>query len=85
MLLLLDGEVHETFLAFEGNTEHTDPTTGASVPCWAFSPTLIDGTVLRPGDEMRVVVTADERRLPLYVETELVVGKAKIYLDSWSA
>lgn len=83
LLLLLDGEVHETFLAFEGNTEHTDPTTGASVPCWAFSPTLIDGTVFKAGDEMRVVVTADERRLPLYVETELVVGKAKIYLDSW--
>ena len=83
LMLLLDGAVHETFLAFEGDTEYTDPTSGKLVPCWAFSPTLIDGTVFKAGDEMRVVVTADDRRLPLYIETELVVGAAKIYLDSW--
>ena len=29
---------------------------------------------------MRVVVTTDERRLPIFVETELVVGRARIYL-----
>jgi hypothetical protein len=31
---------------------------------------------------MRVIVTADERRLPIFVETELVVGRARIYLSS---
>ena len=30
---------------------------------------------------MRVIVTADERRLPVFVETELVVGRARIYLS----
>lgn len=29
---------------------------------------------------MRVLVSADERRIPLYIETELVIGSAKIYL-----
>ena len=29
---------------------------------------------------MRVLVTADDRRLPIFVETELVVGHARIYL-----
>jgi hypothetical protein len=30
---------------------------------------------------MRVIVTADARRLPVFVETELVVGRARIYLS----
>ena len=29
---------------------------------------------------MKVLMTADERRLPIYIETELIVGAAKIHL-----
>jgi hypothetical protein len=49
--------------------------------CWEFHPTLIDGTVFKPGDEMKVLMTADDRRLPVYIETELIVGAAKIHLS----
>jgi hypothetical protein len=80
--LVLDGEVHSTRLDFRGTKEHMDPTTQSVVKCWEFSPTLIDGTVFKAGDQMRVIVTADERRLPIFVETELVVGRARIYLSS---
>lgn len=79
--LILDGEVHSTRLDFKGTVEHKNPTTQTLVECWEFSPTLIDGTVFKAGDQMRVIVTADARRLPVLVETELVVGRAKIYLS----
>lgn len=79
--LILDGEVHSTRLDFRGTIEQMDPTTQRVVKCWEFSPTLIDGTVFKAGDQMRVIVTADERRLPVFVETELVVGRARIYLS----
>jgi hypothetical protein len=79
--LVLDGEVHSTRLDFKGTVQHEDPTTQRLVECWEFSPTLIDGTVFKAGDQMRVIVTADARRLPVFVETELVVGRARIYLS----
>ena len=79
--LVLDGEVHSTRLDFRGTAQHEDPTTQSLVECWEFSPILIDGTVFKAGDQMRVIVTADERRLPVFVETELVVGRARIYLS----
>lgn len=78
--LILDGAIHHTRIDFKGRTRHEDPTTKTETECWEFSPTLIDGTVFKAGDQMRVVVTADERRLPIFVETELVVGRARIYL-----
>jgi hypothetical protein len=33
---------------------------------------------------MKVFVTADEKRLPIFIETELVVGAARIYLNDVS-
>ena len=79
--LILDGEIHSTRLEYKGTIEHKNPTTQTLVECWEFSPTLIDGTVFKAGDQMRVIVTADARRLPVLVETELVVGRARIYLS----
>jgi hypothetical protein len=80
MNLMLDGEVHPTTLEFWGNANHHSALWPDSVLCWEFHPTLIDGTVFKPGDEMKVLMTADDRRLPVYIETELIVGAAKIHL-----
>ncbi len=81
MDLLLDGEINSTTLKFEGETKHLSPLWPDSVDCWEFHPTLIDGTVFKPGDEMKVLMTADHRRLPVYIETELIIGAAKIHLS----
>lgn len=78
--LVLDGAIHQTHLEFVGSNTWNDPTLNQEVPCWEFAPTLIEGTVFKAGDQMRVIVTADSRRLPVFVETELVVGSARIYL-----
>jgi hypothetical protein len=83
MNLMLDGEVHATQLSFHGLTKHLSPLWPDSVVCWEFHPTLIDGTVFKPGDEMKVLMTADDRRLPVYIETELIVGAAKIHLNQY--
>ena len=80
MNLLLDGEVHPTTLEFWGDVKHHSDFWPDSILCWEFHPTLIDGTVFKPGDEMKVLMTADDRRLPVYIETELIVGAAKIHL-----
>ena len=42
--------------------------------CLQFQPRLIAGTIFKEGDEMRVWVTDDENRIPLLVETPILVG-----------
>jgi len=84
MRLILDGEIHQTTISFQGIQEWTHPKTQETHTCWVFEPVLIDGTVFKAGDQMKVFVTADEKRLPIFIETELVVGAARIYLNDVS-
>lgn len=48
--------------------------------CIRFNPKLIEGTIFKSGDEMSVWVTDDENRLPVYIETPIVVGSIKVSL-----
>lgn len=45
--------------------------------CIKFSPKLIAGTIFKEGDEMIVWVTDDKNKIPLLVETPIVVGSIK--------
>lgn len=45
--------------------------------CIKFSPKLIAGTIFKEGDEMVVWVTDDRNKIPLLVETPIVVGSIK--------
>ena len=54
--------------------------TGEKRECWVFKPLLIEGTVFKEGENMTVYVSKDEKKIPIYIETDLVVGKAKVFL-----
>jgi hypothetical protein len=45
-----------------------------------FKPKLIEGTLFKGGEEMTVFVTDDKYKIPVYIETPIVVGKVKVYL-----
>jgi len=78
--LFLDGESHESYLRYLGKVKWKDERSGKEYNCIKFSPLLIDGTVFKEGENMVVYVTDDGRKLPVYIETELVVGQAKVFL-----
>ena len=82
MNLVLDGAIHHTTLLFQGTEMWMQPEISAPLRCWVFEPVLIEGTVFKAGDHMRVYVTADSLRIPVFIETELIVGAARIYLKS---
>lgn len=84
MDLILDGEIHQTNIQFLGIETWTDPDSHESYECWIIQPQLIEGTVFKAGDLMQVFVTADEQRLPVFIETELIIGSAKIFLTDHS-
>ena len=45
-----------------------------------FRPKLLEGTIFKGGDQMIVYVTDDENKIPVYVETPILVGKIKVFL-----
>lgn len=47
-----------------------------------FRPKLLAGTIFKGGNEMVVYVTDDDKKIPVYVETPIIVGKIKVFLIS---
>ena len=50
--------------------------------CIKFKPSLIPGTLFKEGDEMTVWVTDDDNRVPVLVETPILVGSIKAKIKS---
>jgi hypothetical protein len=50
------------------------------VRCIKFRPKLIEGTLFKGGEEMVVWVTDDENKMPVYVETPILIGTIKVNL-----
>lgn len=48
--------------------------------CYKFSPQLIEGALFKGGEGMLVWVTADEKKIPVFIESEIRVGNIKAYL-----
>ncbi len=76
----LDGAYYNSHLRYEGKVKWTNPRTDEVIDCILFRPSLIKGTIFKEGEHMEVYVTDDDARIPVYIETDLKVGKAKIYL-----
>lgn len=51
--------------------------------CVLISPTLVSGTIFKEGDEMKVWITDDKNRIPLLVESPLVVGHLRAEAQDW--
>lgn len=76
----LDGEFFPSYLRYMGEAVWEHPKTGVKYDCYVFKPKLIEGTVFKSGENMTVYATRDELKIPIYIETDLVVGKAKVFL-----
>lgn len=48
-----------------------------------FKPLLIDGTIFTGGENMTVWVTDDLNKLPVLIETPILVGSIKVYLKRY--
>lgn len=79
LLFVLDGEYYESYVRYLGQERWVDPRTDKTYDCDVFSAYLIKGTIFREGERIRVYVSGDDRKA-VYIETDLRIGKAKIYL-----
>ncbi len=76
---VLDGEIFPSYIRYLGKETIKSDLLG-TVRCIKFSPNLIEGTIFKGGEGMIVWVTDDENKMPVYVETPIVVGTIKVWL-----
>ena len=81
----LDGEIYPSYMRFLGSEEFKHPKTKERQDCWVFKPNLIEGTVFKEGENMTVYVSKDGSNTPIHIETDLVIGKAKVFLQEESS
>lgn len=80
--LLVDGKLYPVYVRYLGREKYTSKELG-TYNCIKFSPLLIEGTIFKKGEGMTVWVSDDKNKLPLYIETTIVVGSIKVKLMSY--
>lgn len=78
--LVLGDKVYSTNFVHKG-MEIYQGFEGKELRCHYIEPELIPGSIFKEGDRMKVLVTADRRKVPVYVESEIQVGEIKVRLE----
>jgi hypothetical protein len=77
--IFLDNEIHNIYIRYLGKEAYKSPYLG-TFNCIVFSAMLIEGTIFKSGEHMKVYVTDDLNKIPLYIESKILVGNIKVYL-----
>jgi len=80
---VLDGKVYSSYFRYLGKEVIKTELLG-NVRCIKFRPNLIEGSLFKGGEGMTVWVTDDLNRMPVYVETPILVGTIKVQLFKYS-
>ena len=78
--MFLDDEVFNMYVRYLG--KETVKTKYGKFKAIKFKPLLIKGTIFEGGEKMTVWVTDDQNRIPVRVESPIVVGKVKVDMMS---
>lgn len=78
--MVIDRETYDLFLRYLG-TDQLDHDVFGTIDCYLFSPLLVEGTIFKEGEGMKVWVSKDKNRIPVYIESEIRVGTIKSELQ----
>lgn len=82
LTIFLDDQVYPIYIRYLG--KDIMKTKLGKFNCIKFKPLLIDGTIFEGGENMTVWVTDDENKIPIRVESPIIVGTIKVDLISYS-
>ncbi|MBM3922651.1 MAG: DUF3108 domain-containing protein [Sphingomonadales bacterium] len=80
--LFLDYEVFNMYIRYLGR--ETIKTRYGTFRTIKFKPLLVKGTIFEGGENMTVWVTDDQNRIPVRIESPIVVGKVKVDMMSYA-
>lgn len=79
--MFLDNELHSLYIRYMGKTKIN--TQYGTFNAIKIVPLLIEGTIFKGGEKMVVYVSDDKNRIPLRIETPILVGNIKVDLMSF--
>ncbi|MBN1416621.1 MAG: DUF3108 domain-containing protein [Bacteroidales bacterium] len=74
--ILLDDGIYNIFFRFLGTEKKKIKKLGV-IDCIKFSAMLIQGSVFKSGERMFIWVTNDKNRIPVYIESPIIVGSVR--------
>ncbi len=74
--IFIDNEGYDSYIRYLGVKTIKIKELG-TFRCIVFSPLLIEGTIFNGGEDMTVWVTDDKNRVPLLIETPILVGSIR--------
>lgn len=80
--LFLDDEVHNIYIRYIGKEKIT--TRYGVFNAIKIAPLLIEGTIFKGGEKMAVWVTDDENRIPVRIDSPILVGSIKVDLVKYN-
>lgn len=81
--MFIDRESFDLYIRYTGIDVYDHDEFG-EISCYTFSPLLVQGTIFKEGERMKVYVTKDENLVPVYVESEIRVGSIRAELTDYS-
>jgi archaellum component FlaG (FlaF/FlaG flagellin family) len=76
--MFLDNEVYNMYIRYVG--KETIKTRYGKFRTYKFKPLLVKGTIFEGGEKMTVWVTEDQNKVPVRIESPIVVGTVKVDL-----
>ncbi|RMG78996.1 MAG: DUF3108 domain-containing protein [Bacteroidetes bacterium] len=77
--VILDGKEYSTYIRYLGKTDLETKEHG-TFQTHLLVPNLIEGTIFNGGEDMEVYVTDDANKIPLLINSEILVGSIKAVL-----
>ncbi|MEA3316939.1 MAG: DUF3108 domain-containing protein [Bacteroidota bacterium] len=81
--ILLDNEVTEVYFRYKGKEKRKVKGIG-HFNCLKFTGSLIAGSVFKGGEDLEVWVTDDNNKIPIWIESPIIVGKIKVRISSFN-
>ena len=83
LTFVLDGSIYPSYVRYMGKEVIKTELFG-NIRCIKLKPKLIEGTIFKKGEGMTIWVTDDMNRLPVYLETPILIGDVRIKLIKYS-
>ena len=74
--MVIDRETHNLYLRYLGKDTYDHDDFG-ELECHVIAPLLVAGSIFREGERMKVWFTADQNRIPIYVESDIRIGSIR--------
>ncbi|MBN4061806.1 DUF3108 domain-containing protein [Bacteroidales bacterium AH-315-I05] len=81
LTIILDNEIHNIYIRYLGK-EVLDLDEHGKYNSLKFSPLLVEGSIFKGGEGMTVWVSDDKNKVPLQIETEILVGSINVIVKN---